>query len=251
MRRALAFLTPIGGAVPPSAEAVRWFPFAGLVIGGATGVVWWGADQIWPPAVAAAVAVVADLLLTGMLHLDGLVDSADGLLPPLPRGAASESEGANGRPERETSRERRLDVMADPAAGAFGVAAAISVLLLRLTALAAMSPAPLLLAAVWSASRTVMAWTIGAVPYARPGGLATAFMGPTTRVVAGGALLAVFVGVAGHGPKGALAVGAAFLAGVAVVQFARRRIDGFTGDVLGAAGIVAETVGLLVAAGRW
>ena len=37
----------------------------------------------------------------------------------------------------------------------------------------------------------------------------------------------------------------------AVVALAVRRVGGYTGDVLGAAGVVAETVGLLVAAARW
>jgi cobalamin synthase len=32
---------------------------------------------------------------------------------------------------------------------------------------------------------------------------------------------------------------------------ARRRLGGFTGDVLGAAGVVGETVGLIVAAAKW
>ena len=41
------------------------------------------------------------------------------------------------------------------------------------------------------------------------------------------------------------------VAGAGVVAFARHRLGGFTGDVLGAAGIVGETVGLLVAAARW
>jgi cobalamin synthase len=36
-----------------------------------------------------------------------------------------------------------------------------------------------------------------------------------------------------------------------VVLWARHRIGGYTGDVLGAAGMVAETIGLLVAAARW
>jgi adenosylcobinamide-GDP ribazoletransferase len=37
----------------------------------------------------------------------------------------------------------------------------------------------------------------------------------------------------------------------AVVLLARRRIGGFTGDVLGAAGIIGETAGLLVLAAKW
>jgi cobalamin synthase len=35
------------------------------------------------------------------------------------------------------------------------------------------------------------------------------------------------------------------------VAWARCRIGGYTGDVLGAAGMVGETIGLLVAAARW
>jgi len=38
------------------------------------------------------------------------------------------------------------------------------------------------------------------------------------------------------------------LAGLLVVALAKRRIGGYTGDVLGGAGVVGETVGLLVAA---
>jgi cobalamin synthase len=37
----------------------------------------------------------------------------------------------------------------------------------------------------------------------------------------------------------------------AVLVLASRRIGGVTGDVLGAAGLVGETVGLIVAAADW
>src|SRR5947207_1032923 len=103
MRQALSFLTPLGGARTPSPAALRWFPLAGLIIGAAVGGVWWTAHRIWPAGVAAAVVIAADLAVTGMLHFDGLVDSADGLLPHLPAA-------------------RRLDVMAAPDVGAFGIA---------------------------------------------------------------------------------------------------------------------------------
>jgi len=180
-----------------------------------------------------------------MLHLDGLADSADGLLPPLPRA-------------------RRLEVMADPRLGTFGVAALAMVLLARFGAFASMLPSPLAVAGLWSGSRTAMAVTARAVPYARPTGLASAFLGAPTSAgsaaraltspavlgLAGG-LLAVGLAVAGRGAHGLAAVGAEAAAAAAVVVLAWRRLGGFTGDVLGAAAVAGETAGLLTLALRW
>ena len=233
MRRALAFLTPLFGASEPRPETLTWFPFAGAALGLVLGAVWWGAERIWPAAVAAAIVVAADLALTGLLHVDGLADSADGLLPHL-------------------DRARRLEVMAAPDVGAFGVAAVVAVLLLRWAALATTAPSPLLLGGLWCASRTAMAVTARKVPYARPGGLANAFLGgrtlPTALI---GAVLATGLAFAGPGVAGIAAVAGVFAGAAGVVALARRRIGGFTGDVLGASGIVGETTGLLVAAARW
>jgi adenosylcobinamide-GDP ribazoletransferase len=235
MREALAFLTPFPGARRPSAGALRWFPVVGAALGLALGGLWWATARLWPLPVAAVIVVVADLGLTGLLHLDGLADTADGLLPPL-------------------RRERRLEVMRDPHIGAFGLGAVAVTLLGRWAVFATLRPAPLLVAGLWCASRTAMATVIERVPYAREGdGLARAFMGarlPTLLALvatAGAAALAAGWAV----PAGPVAVGAALVAFGAVVLLARRRLGGFTGDVLGAAGVVAETVGLIVAAAKW
>jgi adenosylcobinamide-GDP ribazoletransferase len=233
MRRALAFLTPLFGASEPRPETLAWFPLAGAALGFVLGGAWWGAERLWPPAVAAAIVVAADLALTGLLHVDGLADSADGLLPHL-------------------ERARRLEVMAAPDVGAFGVATVTGVLLLRWTALAVTAPSPLLLGGLWCASRTAMAVTARTVPYARPGGLATAFLGgralPTALL---GGVVASGLAFAGPGVIGVAAVGGVALGAAAVAVLAWRRIGGFTGDVLGAGGVVGETTGLLVAAARW
>ncbi len=253
MLEALAFLTPLGGARRPTPGALRWFPVVGAAMGLALGGAWWLVARAWPPLAAAAIVVVADLALTGLLHLDGLVDSADGLLPHLPR-------------------ERRLAVMRQPDAGAFGVGTAGAVLILRWAALASIRPAPLLLGGLWCLSRSAMAGCAAGLPYARAeGGIASAFGAhanaggapggpgadrlasvrriPILYVVA--ALGAAGLAAAWSVPAGPVAVAAAALAFAAVMWLAMRRIGGFTGDVLGAAGMIAETVGLLTAVARW
>jgi len=238
-RRALAFLTPVGGAAPPAPDALVWFPVVGALIGTTLGLVWWGAGNAWPRGVAAALVVAADLLCTGLLHLDGVIDSADGLIAPM-------------------SRDRRLQVMRDPHAGAFGASAAIAVVLLRWAALSSLRPSIVLLVGIWAASRTLMAVVADGVPYARAetGGLATAFVpagrfrvGVLTAVV--GAIIAVPAVVWWRPVAGVVALAAGLVAGGGVVVLAWRRVGGFTGDVLGAAGVVLETVALVVAAARW
>jgi cobalamin 5'-phosphate synthase/cobalamin synthase len=233
MRAALAFLTPLGGARVPDRRTLSWFPVVGAVIGAATGAVWWGASQLWPPVVAAAIVIAFDLAITGMLHLDGLVDTADGLLGHL-------------------ERDRRLAVMAEPTVGAFAVATAVVVLLLRFSALATMVPSVALVAGLWCGSRTVMAVAARAVPYARAGGLVSAFTGGDWRPVAiYGTAAALLLGALGQGAPGIGAVAASLVAGALVVLAGRARLGGCTGDILGAAGVLAETAGLVVAAARW
>jgi len=234
VRSAFSFLTPLGGARAPSPEALAWFPVVGLVLGLSLGGIWWTATRVWPAALAAATVVAADLGLTGLLHVDGLADAADGLIPVM-------------------SRQRRLDVMDEPGVGAFAVAVTAVVLLLRWAALAALRPSALLLAALWCASRTWMAATVTTLPYARgDSGLAAPFLGRRswlTDAAGLAAALALAAGARGVGGAAGVVTGSAAAAGV--VALAWRRLGGFTGDVLGAAGMVGETVALVVAAARW
>lgn len=269
-RQALAFLTPVGGAAEPTRAAFNWFPLVGALLGLVLGVVWWAGEDALGPLAAAALVVAADLALTGALHFDGLLDSADGLLPHL-------------------TRQRRLAVMTDPNVGAFAVATGATTLLLRTACLAALGAAsPLLLAALWTLSRTAMAVTALTGRYARSHGLASSFL-PTTehepasdqpdpadssaapsveatphagvgsrswaaRVskapwavpAVAGAVLALGLALADD-PGSPIAVLAAAAGAAAVAALARQRIGGFTGDTLGAGGVVAETVGLLTA----
>ncbi len=162
----------------------------GLTLGG----VWWMADRLWAAPVAAAIVVAADLALTGMLHFDGLVDSADGLLPPLADPA------------------RQLEVVADtalraPSVCGRGGGSADS----TQVALAALASSALLLGALWCASPPGHGCRRGTGSPARPaGGLASAFLvgGRPSPPVAGILQGAVLAGLGG----GDAALGVAVLA---------------------------------------
>ena len=234
VRAALGFLTVVGGGGGrPGPGAVPLFPVVGVLVGTVVGVAWWGVDQWWTAAIAAVAAVIADLALTGFLHVDGLVDAGDGLLPPL-------------------SRERRLEVMSDPHAGAFGVVTVVVVLLLRVAAFASVAPAPVAVVSIWAASRTVMALTVCRARHARAdGGLGAGFRGATPAAVLVVAAPCVLVPAVLGGVPAIAAAACTAAAAVGVVAFGRARLGGWTGDVLGAAGVVAETVGLVVLAARW
>lgn len=241
MRRAVSFLTVLGRAAAPNEHTLAWFPVVGLAVGAVVGGAWWVAGRWWPAALAAVVAVAVDAIVTGGLHLDGLADSADGLIPPV-------------------SRARRLEIMADPRVGAFGALALILVLGLRAAAFAATPAKVLVVMGLWCGSRTLMALVARTLRSAHPdGGMAGAFSGPErhapsafSRYGLGAYGLALACGAAalGAGGRGLVAVGAEVLAALAVVWFAQRRLGGYTGDVLGACGVIGETVGLLVLVAR-
>jgi adenosylcobinamide-GDP ribazoletransferase len=233
MSAALTLLTIFGRGREPTPAAWRWFPVVGAAIGALLGGVWWVADLAFPPLVAAVLVVIADLIVTGMLHMDGLTDSADGLLP-------------------HGTRADRLRIMRTPDVGAFGVVAVSAALLARVGALSVQSVSIGLLVALWCASRTVVATAPAFVPYARENGIAS----PMVTAPASALLLVALVpagvvaGIA-TGARGVAATVATIVAVAAVVALAKRRIGGFTGDVLGAGIVVGETVGLLVAAAKW
>ncbi len=187
-------------------------------------------------------------MLTGMLHMDGLVDSADGLLPPLPK-------------------ERRLEVMSDPHAGAFGMIAVLAVLMIRFSTLMELAPSVLLLGGLWAMSRGYAATVVNILPYAREAGIASLFNRHDHAVVEAdhldlrhmsikiipaviGLCIALLTVMYWHPIAGLAVVITSTAVFGGVMLFGWSRIDGFTGDVVGAAIVLSETAGLLIAAIR-
>ena len=121
VRAAFALLTrlPVSSADDSSSGAAV-FPLVGVVVGvvGAAPLVLAGATQ---PVLTSLLAIAAMAILTGVLHLDGLADTADALAAPY--AAAAE-------------RARK-----DPAVGPGGVAALVVVLAIEVAALVGIATA--------------------------------------------------------------------------------------------------------------
>lgn len=200
------------------------YPLIGAGLGGMAGGIGAGLMALGlAPGLAAAAALASLVLATGALHEDGLADSADAL--------------GGGR-----DREAVLRILKDSRIGAYGSAALTLALLARWSALGALTPGGLVLGLVTAGalSRAVMGAAFVALPPARPDGLAATLGTPSWGSAALG--LGVALGVA------ALCLGAAALPVVLVacliplplLAYARRRIGGVTGDILGAAQQCAE-----------
>lgn len=235
---AATFLTrlplPDPGAVPPGglAAAMRCFPLVGAGLGLAAGLIAAAAASVLPPLAAALLAVLALVLATGALHEDGLADFADGL-------------GARGGPER------RLEVMHDSRNGTFGVLALVFSVGLRAAAIAAIAGAAAKIGALVAAvalSRALIPVAMRRIPPARPDGLAALAGRPgadsATVAIALGLLLAGL----GLGIVALLPIACTLVAGLGLAELARRRLGGYTGDVLGAVAQGAEIAFLLAAA---
>ena len=191
---------------------------------------------------AASIAVLATVALTGALHEDGLADTADGF-------------GGGAGPER------RLAIMRDSTLGAYGVIAVAGTLLLRAAALASLaeaaSPAMAALAfvAAHALARAAMVWHWSRLPPARPDGVAAAAGQPAAGAVKAAFLGAAAVFVIAVLPAAGLfagAVAAVLAAGTALAfaRLCRRMVGGHTGDTIGASeqlGEAAILVGLAMA----
>src|SRR5205814_3311086 len=228
---AVAFLTrvPVGRFVElDGADVARGgalFPLVGAGIGTVIGGVSQGLSQPLTAPLAAVLGLAAGAVLTGVLHLDALADTADAL-------------GA-------TTRERALEIMRDHSIGAYGAVALVLDLGAKVAALAALADRhdALRFAVCAAASaRVVPVLLSAALPYARPGGgtgRALASTGWLRCAVA--VLIAVALCVVLHAALLLAAVAAVAAPGYVA---ARRWLGGVAGELLRAAAELAGLAGV-------
>lgn len=231
-------------------RSVNYYPLVGTVIGL---VVWAGATlSVWalPTFPAAVITLILWVWMTGGLHLDGWMDSADALLS-------------------YRSREKMLEIMKDSRVGAMGVLACVLLLLLKVSLITSLlelgtlsTGAALLTAPVWS--RWFMGWAMHSWPMARNGeGLAVRFHGVSSKDTILSALLALILSATGMFLAFSIDWSGAhwvplvlyfvlhplitFGVGTLIARVMSSRLGGLTGDTYGALNEGLEVVLLLLA----
>ena len=225
-------IVPLPGAAHAPIESLGrsagWFPIVGLVLGLVLVAVDRLTGWLFSPLLGALLTVTAWKLLTGGVHLDGLADCLDGLVGRDP--------------------EHRLAIMRDSRIGAFGAVGLILFLMLEIVALAELVP-PARGSALFAApvmSRATPAVLAALFRAARPDGHGAAFQaGVRPAAIAIGLVIAVAASIFALGGLGVAAGAVGLVAAVGLAFFLAGRLDGVTGDVLGAAVEISELAVLL------
>ncbi len=213
--------------------SVAFYPLVGLLIGG----ILFGTNLLlgsfFPPAVRSALVLTIWIALTGALHLDGFLDSMDGLFGGF-------------------TPTKRLEIMHDERIGAFGFAAGSLLLLLKFSALTGLSGANPALILIPMFSRWGISLAVGVFPYGRDQGLGRMIKDNLRQGdlwLAAGLVLAVgwlLMGWTGIIIAGFVAA-SVWLIGV----FILRKVPGMTGDIYGAINEIIELIFLILASGGW
>ena len=235
---AFQFLTsiPLPGRREVSPEqlgrATAYFPVVGLIIGLILAGLNWLLSLILPSAVVNALLIVVLVVITGALHLDGFVDTCDGIAG-------------------HKAVEDRWRVMHDSRAGAFGIVGVVLLLLVKYVSLNSIPEVFMMATLIFMpvVSRWAMVYAIFAYSYARPSGLGTAFKQATRWPQFTAATIITFAVAVALFPFFSI-TGLLLIFGIWIITalfsvYLKRKFAGLTGDTYGAINEIAEVIVLV------
>lgn len=241
---AVQFLTripvPAGAIYTPErlAASVRYYPAVGILVGLFCAAVFWGTRAIYPDDIALALSITAGLLITGAFHEDGLADTFDGI------GGGQD-------------RAQALSIMRDSRLGTYGTSALVIALALKFLSLGELPENWVVVALIagHGVSRASSVVVIATSNYAQTTGKAKPV---ADRISTSGLCVVLTTGLAGLGfaaivfPLEILASGCAglILGHVAMRLFFERKLNGYTGDTLGAVQQASE-IGFYLGLAAW
>jgi len=223
------FPTPLHHRVTAktSGQSLVYFPLVGLILGGILLGLHYGLILVLPSSVVNAILIIALVILTGAHHLDGFIDTCDGVIAGK-------------------SKKERLAIMSDSKAGTFAIVGAILLLLLKYVSLSAAPILPALLL-MPTLSRWAMVSTIFTFPYAKRYGMGLAFKrGASWQRLTIATITSLIVAVALLKLWGLALIAALWLITFGIASYFRSRLGGLTGDNYGAINELAEVLVLIL-----
>lgn len=232
---AVQFLTKIPVTVRGSmdekklARSMAYFSLVGLLLGACAAGLHALVALVFAPPVSVLASLAFLVMITGNLHGDGLMDTADGLFSGKPR-------------------ERMLEIMKDSRAGSHGVMAGALVLLTKFVLLGQMPVAGQGIALVLATMLGRWSQVYGAAfyEYARPaGGTGSFTVHVGYREIIYNSLTVIILTFFLLKLYGFILL-AAVTAGTALLEwYIYKKIDGITGDTLGATSECIEVLTLV------
>ena len=207
-------------------DSVKFFPLVGVIIG--IGGVLLNSLFSWalPHQVTCCLLLLYLSAISGFLHLDGLTDTADGLLS-------------------YRNREKKLAIMRDSRSGAMGGIILVFLVLLKFSALTTIPSVwlPLVVLFMPIAGRCAIVLTMAVLPYARSeGGLGQLFyLGKPLKSYLSPLLVLLVIGLLFTFKLTLLALLALTIAAVPFGWWCKIALGGTTGDTLGAVCELTET----------
>lgn len=209
-------------------RAVAWFPLVGIALGFLLYGVNYLAQIFFPISVSATITLFAWIIFTRAFHLDGFMDTCDGLFGGF-------------------TPERRLEIMKDSRMGAFGTIGGILVLLTKYTALHSSVNLFAALILATTLGRFASPIAIYFFPYVRENGLGFEMKQQVTlKEIVIASLITGITCLFISSPLSFLLMLASVVISVLLSLYVMRLISGLTGDIYGTITTVVEMFVLII-----
>ena len=201
-------------------KATRYFPLIGIIVGSISAMVFYALQFVLPKEIAILFSMAASIYVTGAFHEDGFADFCDGF-------------GGG------YTKEKILSIMKDSRIGTYGAVALVLMLAIKFFSIRYINTAmiPIILVNAHAFSRIFPVLMIYTCPYSRTDALSkTKPVGKRGNMAS--LFLAVFTGLLLfpflHPVVIVLALLICSFVFLILRTYILKRIDGYTGDVLGA-----------------
>lgn len=210
-------------------KSLLYFPIVGALIGLllASSVFIFG---FLPHPVVSALVLIISIIITGGIHLDGFADTCDGFYGDKPK-------------------ESILEIMRDSRLGVMGAIGVVSLLLLKFTLIASIPQnilwKSLIMMTVFARWTQVLACYTS--KYARKEGKAKYFIEyDSKKGFLAGSFFTIAIFLLLMKSRGIILLALSILPILLFIKYVKKKIDGMTGDTIGATSEIAEVVILFI-----